>query len=102
MGKRKPAFQKKKTKKAPFIIIFAVVIISCGYLVIRGISLQNTRAELQEEINALNSQIDNENERTEELKEQETYMHTKKYAEEVAKDVLGYVYEDEVIFKPEK
>ena len=49
----------------------------------------------------LQQQIDAENARTEELKELETYTKTKKYAEEVAKDKLGLVYDNEIIFKEE-
>ena len=35
------------------------------------------------------------------MKELETYTKTKKYAEEVAKDKLGLVYDNEIIFKEE-
>ncbi len=38
-------------------------------------------------------------ERAKELEEFATYTKTKKYAEEVAKDKLGLVYEDEIIFQ---
>ena len=47
-------------------------------------------------------QIAEEEARTEELKELETYTKTKKYAEEVAKDKLGLVYENEIIFQENK
>ena len=49
----------------------------------------------------MQQQIDAENARTEELKELETYTKTKKYAEEVAKDKLGLVYDNEIVFKEE-
>ena len=39
--------------------------------------------------------------RTEELIEYEKYTKTAKYVEEVAKDKLGLVYEDEIIFESE-
>ena len=32
----------------------------------------------------------------------DAYMQTDEYAEQVAKDKLGLVYEDEIIFKPEE
>lgn len=99
---KEPAFKKKKKSRVSFLVLFAAVAVFCGYIFFRGFSLYNDKVNLQSEISSLNQQIENENKRTEELKEQETYMHTKKYAEEVAKDVLGYVYEDEIIFKPEK
>lgn len=101
MGKKEPAFKRKKKSRLSFIILAIVVVAFCGYVAFRGISLYRTKTTLESDINAINVKIEEENKRTEKLKEEETYMHTKKYAEEVAKDVLGYVYEDEIIFKPE-
>ena len=41
-------------------------------------------------------------ERAEEIEALEAYTKTKKYVEDVAKDKLGLVYEDEVIFKADE
>lgn len=57
------------------------------------------RERLQMEITALQEQLADEQARTEELRQLEVYTQTKKYAEEVAKEVLGYVYDGEVIFR---
>ena len=46
--------------------------------------------------------MDEETTRTQEIKDLEAYMQTDEYAEQVAKDKLGLVYEDEIIFKPEE
>ena len=40
-----------------------------------------------------------EERRAEEIAEFEAYTRTKKYVEDVAKEKLGLVYEDEIIFK---
>ena len=58
-------------------------------------SLQVQAAELQE-------QLDSAKEDYKKLEEREKYMQTDEYAEQVAKDKLGLVYEDEIIFKPEE
>ena len=50
----------------------------------------------------LERQIDEEEMRTEEIEEMRRYMQTDRYVEEVARDKLGLVYPDEVIFKPEE
>lgn len=55
----------------------------------------------QERIEELQAQIEEEKKRAEEIKEYEKYVQTKKFAEEVAKEKLGLVYEDEIIFKAE-
>ena len=43
--------------------------------------------------------IEQEEKRTEEIEELKKYVQTKKYAEEIAKERLGLVYEDEILFK---
>ena len=40
-----------------------------------------------------------EERRAEEISDLEAYTRTKKYVEDVAKEKLGLVYEDEIIFK---
>lgn len=47
----------------------------------------------------LMARIRSEQERTEELREYSKYVKTKKYIEEVAREKLGLIYEDEIIFK---
>ena len=48
----------------------------------------------------LQQKIDSETARTDEIKKLEEYKNTTEYVEEVAKDKLGLVYKDEIIFKP--
>ncbi len=62
------------------------------------VSLYQENQELEAEEESLLSQIDEQEERTEELEEQRVYVQTDKYIEEVAYS-LGYVYPDEIIFK---
>lgn len=53
-------------------------------------------AQKEEELMRL---IELENKRAQELVELRTYTKTKKYAEEVAKEKLGLVHENEIIFQ---
>ena len=39
--------------------------------------------------------------RSEDLKEFKKYVKTDEYVEEIARDKLGLVYKDEIIFEPE-
>lgn len=98
---RKLAFRKKKRDLAPVIVAVVIIVLFCGYMGYRGHLLRQTKASLEQDIQVLEGKIEEENARTQELEEFELYTHTKKYAEEVAKDVLGYVYEDEIVFKPD-
>ena len=58
---------------------------------------KNTAYKQQEE--ELLEAIAEEEARTEELEELAVYVQTMKYVEEVAKEKLGLVYEDEILFK---
>ena len=100
--KKKLAFRKEKKNFFPAIVAIILLICACGYTQYRCHLLQQTKNELEVEIAGLENKISGEEKREEDLKEFEIYTHTKKYAEEVAKDILGYVYDDEIIFKPEK
>ena len=88
--RRKPAFRRRKNEnRLGMSMAFLAIIMIIAVVGINSISLRQKQ------------QIDAENARTEELKELETYTKTKKYAEEVAKDKLGLVYDNEIIFKEE-
>ncbi|MBQ6787207.1 MAG: septum formation initiator family protein [Lachnospiraceae bacterium] len=66
---------------------------------VNSLSLRQKQEKYAAREQELLQQISEEEARTEELKELETYTKTKKYAEEVAKDKLGLVYENEIIFQ---
>lgn len=75
------------------------IMIMTGVVGINSISLiQKEKAYAAREQDLLR-QITEEEARTKELEEFATYTKTKKYAEEVAKDKLGLVYENEIIFQ---
>lgn len=71
------------------------------FVFVASLSLRVSNANKQERIAELESQIEAEKEKAEEIEEYGKYVQTKKYAEEVAKEKLGLVYEDEIIFKAE-
>ena len=48
------------------------------------------------------AQIEEEEKRTQEIEELKKYMETKMFVEEIAKERLGLVYEDEILFKAEE
>ncbi len=95
------AFRKPKKSHHPGMIL---VILALGLFLAlffyNSLSLKKAKAELEPEIARMEKMIEDENERSVKLKEYETYTHTKKYAEEVAKDKLGYVYDGEIVFQP--
>ena len=71
------------------------------FVTVASLSLRTQNANKQERIAELETLIEAEEKKAEEIEEYSKYVQTKKYAEEVAKDKLGLVYEDEIIFKAE-
>lgn len=61
--------------------------------------LQKEYDELAQEKKRLEILIAEEEKRSEEVEEYRAYVQTKSYIEDVARDVLGLVYKNEVIFR---
>lgn len=61
--------------------------------------LEDKNAAYDKQITQLNAQIAEQNERKEELQTRSIYVTTKQFIEEFAREKLGLVYEDELIFR---
>ena len=81
------------------VVLTIAIVIMVAAVGANSYSLKAKEKKYAAEEEALNQLIEQEKSRTEELKQFETYTKTKKYAEEVAKDKLGLVYDNEIIFK---
>ena len=101
-GRRKPAFQRKTHNRASMILITVVVIVMT---IIVGYSVHEMRAELKEKdekIESLNQQIADEEKRKEEIKNYKQYVERDEFVEDTAREKLGLVYEDEIVFIKEE
>lgn len=81
------------------IIISLIVMALFGVSAVGSLQLRQKNQAYQEREAALEKQIADETERSKEIEDLETYTKTKKYVEDVAKEKLGLVYEDEILFK---
>lgn len=79
--------------------ILLIVLFVFGASTVAGIRLKQKNLTYRQREEALQESIDKEKARSQEIDELEAYTKTKKYVEDVAKDKLGLVYEDEIIFK---
>ena len=89
-------------KRTGIGIIAFVVMILCAIVSFRRISLGQERNEAEITINRLEARKQEELERKEEIAQYKAYTNTRKYIEDMARDKLGLVYEDEIIFEAEE
>lgn len=82
--------------------IAVVVLILLGGLMMKSQSLENRLAVYTTKAAALEEAIEDEKARTEEIDELKEYMQTDEYAGEVARDKLGLVKDNEIVFEEEK
>ncbi len=89
---------RKKSGTGIGIISF-VVLILFAIVAYSRVGLEDRYDEAKLKTSRLEAQIEDENERKKEIENFKAYVQTKSYIEEIARDKLGLVYEDEYIFK---
>ena len=85
--------------KAVMLVITFVVCILLAVLVVEGHKVDQKIAANAKEIENVQSQIEDENQRTEDIKALQEYMKSDEYIEKEAKEKLGLVKDNEIIFK---
>lgn len=93
--------RKSRNRKnhAGSISIVVIVLLLLGTISIKCIELKNKNESLKKQEAVLAGKIEKETVREKEIEELSKYIQTKQYAEQVAKEQLGMVYPDEIIFK---
>lgn len=99
--RRRIVFRKKKQNQLGMFLVMLVVFMMLLVVSVNSIELKKTQEKYIDKVKNIEAEIEQEEIRAEELAEYRKYTQTKKYVEEVAKDKLGLVYEDEIIFKVE-
>ena len=100
-AKKKSAMNRRKQNKLAVVTISLVVMMLMCVIAVNGVGLMQKQKAYTAQEADLQVQIDAENKRTAELREFEKYTKTTKYAEDVAKEKLGLVNGDEIVFKPD-
>jgi len=93
--------RRNKNGTGTGIIVFVVLCIF-GVVAFGRVKLEEKIKDLNARKESLEKQIEDEQERSEEIKKLEAYVQTKKYIEKVAREQLGLVYEDEIILKEDE
>lgn len=82
--------------------ISLIVLILMLSLMAQSRNLQESLTGYETRAEALSQQIEDEKARTEEIEALKEYMLTDEYTEEAAREKLGLVKENEIIFQEEK
>ena len=103
---RREREQRIKRQRQSAIIgmtMTVIVVVALGFVLWRGKqSLAAKNKEYESQKASLEQQIDEEQQRTDDLDEYKKYVQTKKFVEEMAKSKFGLIYPDEILFKPNK
>lgn len=81
--------------------IVVVVLLICSIVSVKRFNLDAKRKTSEKSLEEVKNSINEEKEKTKDIKDYKTYVQTKKYIEDVAREKLGLVYEDEILFKSE-
>lgn len=90
----------KKSRKN-LLLVAGVVLILCAVMSYSRVKLEAQENACKERIEELSSELSEEEKRAEDIENYKTYVQTKKFIEEEAREKLGLVYPDEIIFEAE-
>ncbi len=96
---RKVAFRKRRENRLGMALVTFVVLILMAVILFKSHELKAKQAEYRQKEEALSAQIEEEHERTQKLSDYEKYTKTDKFVEEIAKEKLGLLYENEILFR---
>ena len=82
-------------------ITFVVAILFIAMMT-QSISVEKQLSQYQQELEELDNKMTEETERTKEIDDMKEYMEKDDYAEEVARDKLGLVKDNEIVFKEQE
>lgn len=108
MGRTTQGRRSSRTKRArqrlgyhrmSIILISAVLMLLIVLVSVNSISLQAKNKSYAQQEQELQQEIEAEKERTKEIEEYQAYVGTDEYVEEVAREKLGLVYKNEILFK---
>lgn len=91
--------KKKKQNRAGKLCISCMVMVMILILSIQIVRLYGKNEEYKVQQKQLEAQLEDEQQRSKDLQEQEKYVGSKQYIEDTAKSKLGMVYKDEIVFK---
>lgn len=86
--------------KRSMITVTCIVCLLCVILSVSSFGLYKKKINYENQIKTMKEMVREEELRSEELDELEKYAQTDEYIEDVAREKLGLVYPNEIIFTP--
>ena len=97
--RKKKAGKKRRTTELSITVVLCLLV---AVLTVKGISLQQKVNANASRLSSLDSQIEEEKQRTDEITALKEYMQTDEYIEKTAREKLGMVKDNEILFKESK
>lgn len=98
LGNIKNRRQRKRNRRGRILVtLMSAILVSI--FVVRIVELQSKNAAYEKQLAYLQEEYDEQVDRKSKLEEKEKYMQTKKFVEDYAKEKLGLIYPNEVVFK---
>lgn len=84
------------------VLLMGLIVAGVGVAAgIRGNELRREISQNSQRENVLEQQLQDETDRTEEIQELEQYMQSDEYIEKIAREKLGLLKENEILFREE-
>ena len=96
---RKAAYQTRYHNKLSIYIVFGFLIVFAVGLIVNCNSLSDELTSLEAKKAEYQQLLEDEQQEALDLQELEKTTQTKKYYEQIARERLNMVYEDEILFK---
>lgn len=80
-------------------LVLAMVLLICGVVMFDKQKLNREQVIAQARVKKLEQAIQEAEEEAKRIEDQKAYMKTQEYIEQIAREKLGLVYEDEIVFK---
>lgn len=97
--RRKGSRRGRRGNFGSMVMITVILTMILVVVSVKSKELSEKKDTYQKKANYLAAQIEEQNARSEEIEEYRKYMQTKQYIEDMAKEKLGLVNKDEIIFE---
>lgn len=93
---------RRKRRRTGLGIVVLLVLVICGVFLYGRVLLEEEAAGVNARYEAALERYEAETRRESELAELKIYTQTKKFVEDMAREIYGLVYENEIVFVPEE